>query len=428
MKPVQKQLLLASAITMAIAGCASNDAAKLDQPLYLFSSSNQWQASNMPFSYEGEGIYTKSVELKKGDYSFRISDKANSCGSNFSAAEDARLKLNQKAATDGCSNENPFDIKIYKSASYQIALDTSQQPATLSVSLNQSAAKVDPLASLKQCESLQGGAVTVDLSSTFNEGEWVTDFYSGQSAQVVDGKITMQPAESSGGLLLLEPKQETEKQEFSWDNATVYFVMTDRFHNGDPGNDNSYGRKLDGKDEIGTFHGGDIKGLTEKLDYIQSLGANAIWITAPYEQIHGWTGGGHRGDFPHYAYHGYYVLDYTRMDANMGTEDEFKQFVDTAHEKGIRVVMDIVMNHTGYATLADMQEFQFGSFQDYGEDISSVLGVERWTDWTPGPGQTCIVLMTISIMVMRSGQAIGGAAAGSGLVSLATTSPAEMTA
>lgn len=69
-------------------------------------------------------------------------------------------------------------------------------------------------------------------------------------------------------------------------------MLTDRFENGDPSNDQSYGRHKDGMAEIGTFHGGDLRGLTNKLDYLQQLGVNALWISAPFEQIHGWVGGG----------------------------------------------------------------------------------------------------------------------------------------
>lgn len=146
---------------------------------------------------------------------------------------------------------------------------------------------------------------------------------------------------------------------FSWDNATVYFVLTDRFYNGNTGNDNSYGR-ASASPSYGTFHGGDIAGLTDKLNegYFTNLGINAIWITAPYEQIHGWVVGD--GDIKHYAYHGYYVLDYTLMDANMGTAAEFQTFVDTAHEQGIRIIMDVVMNHAGYNTHLDMDAYSFG--------------------------------------------------------------------
>ncbi|MEF2967874.1 carbohydrate binding domain-containing protein [Paenibacillus sp. M1] len=172
----------------------------------------------------------------------------------------------------------------------------------------------------------------------------------------------------------------TEAPAFSWDNANVYFVMTDRFYDGDSGNNNSYGRpSVDATGfDIGTFHGGDLKGLTQKLNegYFTELGTNAIWITAPYEQIHGWVGGGSGGDFAHYAYHGYYALDYTMMDKNMGTVEEMRQFVDTAHAMDIRVVLDVVLNHPGYSTLQDMEEYGFGARN----------GIDA--DWTPGSGQT----------------------------------------
>jgi alpha-amylase len=133
------------------------------------------------------------------------------------------------------------------------------------------------------------------------------------------------------------------------DNPIVYFVITDRFHNGNPANDHAYGRRGDGDKEIGTFHGGDLKGLTLKLKegWFQQLGVNALWITAPYEQIHGWVVGGDK-EFKHYSYHGYYALDYTVLDRNMGTPEELREMVDTAHAQGIRVLFDVVMNHPGY--------------------------------------------------------------------------------
>lgn len=170
----------------------------------------------------------------------------------------------------------------------------------------------------------------------------------------------------------------TENDVFSWDNATVYFVITDRFVNGNTSNDNSYGRvKTDswGKN-IGTFHGGDIAGLTQKLNdgYFENLGVNTIWLTAPYEQAHGFVGGGDSGDFAHYAYHGYYPLDYTMMDKNMGTIEEMRKFVDTAHEKGIRVVLDVVMNHVGYLTLQDMSDYNINP---------TTLSASQLANWRP---------------------------------------------
>jgi alpha-amylase len=144
------------------------------------------------------------------------------------------------------------------------------------------------------------------------------------------------------------------------DNPIVYFVVTDRFFDANPANNGSYGRKREPKpqDDIGTFHGGDLAGLTKKLEdgWFRELGVNAIWITAPYEQIHGWVVGGNR-EFKHYAYHGYYALDFTTLDANMGTEDELRAFVTAAKKQGIRVLFDVVMNHPGYGDLVSLTTY-----------------------------------------------------------------------
>lgn len=220
--------------------------------------------------------------------------------------------------------------------------------------------------------------MTIPVGNVFADGEWVRDFYSGEVAQVKDGAVTLKPAGDAEGLILLEAAEQ-KTASFSWQGATVYFLVTDRFANGRTDNDRSYGRKPDGQDEIGTFHGGDFAGLTEKLDYLQQLGVNAVWITPPFEQIHGWVGGGDRGDFRHYGYHGYYGLDFTRLDANFGTEEELRTLIQAAHQRGIRVLFDVVMNHPGYSTLQDMQDFGFGGLRDGFERYLP----EQWGDWRP---------------------------------------------
>jgi len=135
------------------------------------------------------------------------------------------------------------------------------------------------------------------------------------------------------------------------DNPIIYFAMTDRFANGDPANDRGYGRRREAApaDDVATFHGGDLRGLTDKIaaGWFDQLGVNALWITAPYEQIHGWVVGGDKA-FKHYAYHGYYALDYTVLDQNLGTPADLEKLVDTAHAHGIRVLIDVVINHPGY--------------------------------------------------------------------------------
>jgi alpha-amylase len=144
------------------------------------------------------------------------------------------------------------------------------------------------------------------------------------------------------------------------DNPIVYFVVTDRFLDGNPSNNNAYGRTREPRpqDDIGTFHGGDLAGLTVKINegWFRQLGINGLWITAPYEQIRGWVVGGNK-EFKHYAYHGYYALDFTLLDQNMGTEDELRALVKAAHAQGIRVIFDVVMNHPGYGDIRSLAEF-----------------------------------------------------------------------
>ncbi|HOF01004.1 MAG TPA: chitobiase/beta-hexosaminidase C-terminal domain-containing protein [Spirochaetota bacterium] len=219
------------------------------------------------------------------------------------------------------------------------------------------------------------------VGTTFSNGTVVTI---GSGMVVGNTKTLKLFAKNTAGTTtreyVYEKVTEIPVPDFTWDNANVYFVIPDRFHNGNTANDLSYGRvKTDatGKN-IGTFHGGDIAGLTAKLDYLEALGVNAIWITSPYEQTHGWCGGGSNGDFAHYSYHGYYPLDYTAMDKNMGTVAEMRTFVNTAHSKGIRVVMDVVLNHAGYNTLKDMVEYGFGKAKSGSLDVN----------WTPAGGQT----------------------------------------
>lgn len=141
------------------------------------------------------------------------------------------------------------------------------------------------------------------------------------------------------------------RKPFSWDNATIYFLMTDRFNNGNPANDHAYGRKDDAATLRG-YMGGDLAGITAKIreGYFRELGVDAIWITPPVEQIHAGTD---EGTGKSYGFHGYWARDFTSVDANLGTEADVRELVDTAHANGIRVLLDVVMNHTGPVTKED---------------------------------------------------------------------------
>jgi glycosidase len=125
-----------------------------------------------------------------------------------------------------------------------------------------------------------------------------------------------------------------------WPDAVVYFVVLDRFADGNTSNNANV--DLSAK---GAFHGGDLAGLAEQLDEIASLGATALWITPVVDNIDSFvTGAG----FPDWAYHGYWADDFTTLDRRFGTEAELAQLVREAHRRGIRVLLDVVYNHAGY--------------------------------------------------------------------------------
>ncbi|MEO0032673.1 MAG: hypothetical protein RIS94_2431 [Pseudomonadota bacterium] len=142
---------------------------------------------------------------------------------------------------------------------------------------------------------------------------------------------------------------------------TVYFVLPDRFENGDPGNDTGglTGDRLHtGFDPSSKafYNGGDIKGLIQRLDYIQGLGATALWVGPIFRNkaVQGAPGQESAG------YHGYWITDFTRVDPHFGTNADFKALVDAAHARGMKVYMDIIANHT-----ADVIQYREGAEAGY---------------------------------------------------------------
>lgn len=138
---------------------------------------------------------------------------------------------------------------------------------------------------------------------------------------------------------------------FVWEGANIYFLLTDRFNNGNPKNDTTLNR-TDSTAVLRGFMGGDIAGITQKINegYFTALGVNAIWFTPVVEQIHGSTD---ESTGNTYGFHGYWAKDWTALDPNFGTKEELATMVETAHAKGIRILMDVVLNHTGPVTKED---------------------------------------------------------------------------
>ena len=139
----------------------------------------------------------------------------------------------------------------------------------------------------------------------------------------------------------------------------MYLIMPDRFANGDPSNDDMPGmyEKADRSNPNGR-HGGDIKGITDHLDYLQKLGVTTIWCTPLLEN-----------NMNAYSYHGYAITDLYKVDPRFGTNDSYRQMVDAAHKKGMKVVMDIVFNH-------------FGTNSYWMKDLPQKDWIHEWPEFT----------------------------------------------
>ena len=141
-------------------------------------------------------------------------------------------------------------------------------------------------------------------------------------------------------------------KDFDWDESVIYFMVTDRFFDGNESNNTASGAQTYGKDNAGLYHGGDFAGITQKIDYLEDLGINTIWITPIVENIPGVTvTDTGKEDVPYNAaYHGYWASDFTKLNPTLGTKEEFQTLIDQAHNRGIRIMVDIVVNHAGYDT------------------------------------------------------------------------------
>jgi len=153
----------------------------------------------------------------------------------------------------------------------------------------------------------------------------------GASPPRVDG------GSASGGSFRDRPPQD----------EVIYFLLPDRFENGDPSNDRgglSGGRLTTGFDpsDKAFYHGGDLKGLISRLDYIQGLGATAVWVAPVFQNkpVQGAAGAESAG------YHGYWITDFTRVDPHFGTNQDFRALVEAVHGRGMKLYLDIVVNHT----------------------------------------------------------------------------------
>ncbi len=143
------------------------------------------------------------------------------------------------------------------------------------------------------------------------------------------------------------------ESKFDWRDQVIYFLMIDRFNNGDISNDILTDNGIESGNENSKYNGGDIAGIIKKLDYIRNLGATAIWITPPVEN-QWWDGSVSYG-----GYHGYWASNFKKIEPHFGEEDTYSELINTAHGKGLKVIQDIVANHVGNFYMYDRENDRY---------------------------------------------------------------------
>ncbi len=168
----------------------------------------------------------------------------------------------------------------------------------------------------------------------------------------------------------LKPREEGRQNIKGFDASDVMYLITpDRYANGDPSNDNMEGmrEKMD-RSKIGGRHGGDIQGIINHIDYIKNLGFTSIWLNPLLEN-----------DMEEYSYHGYSTTDYYKVDPRYGSNKQYKEFCDIARSKGIKIIMDMIVNHCG-------------SFHWWMDDLPTADWINQWPNYTQTNHRKTVIL------------------------------------
>lgn len=142
------------------------------------------------------------------------------------------------------------------------------------------------------------------------------------------------------------PNTDTEEK-IDWDEEIIYFMLTDRFSDGDVSNNSLYGEGLD-KNHLEAYHGGDFQGIIDNVDYLKKLGITTVWITPIVDNIDDNLKA--NTNDKQYGYHGYWAKDFTNIEPGLGDIEKLKEMIDVLHDNGIKLMIDVVLNHSGYNT------------------------------------------------------------------------------
>ncbi|EGA89405.1 pullulanase [Planococcus donghaensis MPA1U2] len=226
------------------------------------------------------------------------------------------------------------------------AIDSNQN-AVLSVDIEGITEDVQ-LSKIVADTSLLGGSAQLEIDPTLKEISIAVDDDIAAGLKAIPLTVTDSYGNLYKGTAEVEVKtrQSVGEGDFDWDESVIYFMLTDRFFDGDASNNDPYDLNYD-KESRGTYQGGDFKGITKKLDYLDELGVNTIWISPVVENIK-YDVRYYETSEPYYGYHGYWANNFGELNPHFGTMEEFHNLIDGAHDRNMKIMVDVVVNHTGY--------------------------------------------------------------------------------
>ena len=304
------------------AALAATNSAKLSETVKVVVDGTEYE---MTFDAENERYYYALTGCTSKDYTFSylvgtevVEDKFASNGVvTYKSFEDLAITASLSQASMDYNDNNVLKVEF---AGADAALITKEEVASITADLSQLGLSADfPIA-----PELMEGTIAVNrgVSGQKEIGITLKDVYGNSYTTSVSVNVIARDADA-----------------FDWDEAVIYMTCTDRFFDGNTGNNSG----VDKEYSLG-YHGGDFAGLTAKMDYLKELGVNTIWITPIVQNSNTATDNG---------YHGYWASDFTKLSSYLGTEAEFKALLDAAHSRGMKIMVDVVLNHSGY----DMEDY-----------------------------------------------------------------------
>ncbi len=312
--------------------------------VWLAGSFNDWQVGDLRLTEVRDGVWETVLYLPPGAYPYKVVEESASFGQQWSCNNDEPLRqCDAGAAYDPvCTPDdgNCNSLKVVPDCTLPTlevtevqAVDASEGASDGSMSVTFSFAPgVDGDGLGELAVTLDGDPVEVD----WDGAEPLELAFDGLPA----GRHVVRAEAADAAGRAAEPVVVPAWLDGrTWDDGVLYFAFVDRFANGDPSNDAPAGAEQ----PLADWVGGDWRGLIDRLDYLEALGVTAIWLTAPMDNPDGTWGEECGSSFA--GYHGYWPVDGQRLEEHFGDEATFRELIDAAHDRGMRVMVDWVANH-----------------------------------------------------------------------------------